>query len=374
MIENTTTFSLTEPFALKKNEDDSVSLTGFAIHGGTDDDPLIVNGLFKVPEDEMKNCMDSIQGSKLMKDHDHEHVDSIIGKVETAAIQVDPANNRQGVTYQAQMMFDDTNLQQKIEKGLIDATSIGFEFTPWCDQCGKEFDMWECEHWYTDEDFAITTKDMKIKELSLVVFGADPHATVGAMSADDYKIEFNKMKEEFIMAKQKDNEFSELKEENIELKQQVQDLEAKLSKKDEEFKSQKEDLLLSHQEEVLTLKTEKDALEGKMSEMQEELAIFRAEEAERKEAALSAKREKLVSLAKELKVEDTVEDCESFSEDYIDKQIAVFERVIESRPAVVSQYKEEQNDKLVKDEEPVEREAFSNVANIFYNSPSLGTR
>lgn len=371
MIENTTTFSLTEPFALKKNEDDSVSLEGFAIHGGTDEDPLIVNGLFKVPEDEMKNCMDSIQGAKLMKDHDHEHVDSVIGKVNTAAIQVDPANNRQGVTYQADMMFDDTSLQQKIEKGLIDATSIGFEFTPWCDQCGEEFNPFTCEHWYTDEDFAITTKDMHIKELSLVVFGADPFATVGAMSAEDYKEEFNKMKEEFIMAKQKDNEFSELKEENIELKQEVQDLEAKLSKKDEEFKSMKEDLLLSHQEEVLTLKTEKDAIEGKMSEMQEELAKFRAEAAERAEAELSAKREELLSLAKELKVEDTVEDCESFSEEYIDKQIAMFKRILENTPKV-GQYNQEQNDPLEVKE--TEREAFSNVADIFYNSPSLGTR
>lgn len=369
MAIDSTRFSLSEPFRIVKNDDDSTSLEGFAIHGGTDDKPFIVNGLFKVPEEEMVNCAKSLKNSKLMKNHDQTNVDSIIGLVKDSSVEFDSHAEMQGVKYSADLMFDETSLQEKIEKGLIDATSIGFQFVPWCDKCGKEFNMWECEHWLTDEDFAITTKDMEVFELSLVPFGADPYATVGAMSAEDFTKEFQKMKEEFIMSK---NESTSEFEEQIEsLTQDVQELEEKLQKQDADFKQEIEELKLSHQEEVLTLKQEKSALEEQLEQATEELGIFRAEAEAKKEEILAAKKEKLLSLAKELKIEEDLDDVDEMSEEFLDKQIAMFERIIENTPKV-GEFKQEQTDKLEQKEEP--REAFSSTAAIFYNTPSMGIR
>ena len=68
-------FSLHQNFSLKINDDGSKSIEGFAIHG---DDDFIVNGFFEIPKSELKNCARTLTGAKLMKDHDTDHVDSII--------------------------------------------------------------------------------------------------------------------------------------------------------------------------------------------------------------------------------------------------------------------------------------------------------
>lgn len=118
------TFSLNSNFSLTHNDDGSTQLQGFAIHGGED---FIVNGIFEVPESEMKNCARTLKGAKLMKDHDTFHVDSIIGRVNKTKKQFDEDAEMMGVHYDASLIIDDTNLAKKIEEGLIDATSIGFK-------------------------------------------------------------------------------------------------------------------------------------------------------------------------------------------------------------------------------------------------------
>lgn len=319
------TFSLNSNFSLTHNDDGSTKLKGFAIHGGED---FIVNGIFEVPESEMKNCAKSLQGAKLMKDHDTFHVDSIIGRVNKTKTQFDENAEMMGVSYEASLVVDDSNLAKKIEEGLIDATSIGFSFEPECSICGKPYFSEECEHSLWFDDMHLVCRDMSCHELSLVTFGADPHASVtgslDAKSIEELKEKFSKQKEEFIMSKE-DNTVETLKSENLELSQKVSDLEAQFEAWEADFQSEKDTLITQHKEEVLTLQQEKKALEDKMSEMQEELSAFRAEAEAKLAKELEAKKERLVELAQKFDAEDLLR--EDMDEKYLDENIAMLERV-----------------------------------------------
>lgn len=319
------TFSLNSNFSLTHNDDGSTQLKGFAIHGGED---FIVNGIFEVPESEMKNCAKSLQGAKLMKDHDTFHVDSIIGRVNKTKTQFDENAEMMGVSYEASLVVDDSNLAKKIEEGLIDATSIGFSFEPECSICGKPYFSEECEHSLWFDDMHLVCRDMSCHELSLVTFGADPHASVtgslDAKSIEELKEKFSKQKEEFIMSKE-DTTVETLKSENLELSQKVSDLEAQFETWEADFQSEKDTLITQHKEEVLTLQQEKKALEDKMSEMQEELSAFRAEAEAKLAKELEAKKERLVELAQKFDAEDLLR--EDMDEKYLDENIAMLERV-----------------------------------------------
>ena len=321
------TFSLNSNFSLTHNDDGSTQLQGFAIHGGED---FIVNGIFEVPESEMKNCAKSLKGAKLMKDHDTFHVDSIIGRVNNTKTEFDEDAEMMGVKYNASLVVDDTNLAKKIEEGLIDATSIGFSFEPECSICGNPYFSEECEHSLWFDDMHLICRDMSCHELSLVTFGADPHASVtGSLSAqdiEDLKEKFSKQKEEFIMSKE-DNIVETLKNENLELSQQVSDLKAQIEQKEADFKKEKDTIETQHQEEVLTLQQEKKALDEKVVEMQEELSAFRAEAEAKLAQELEAKKEQVIELAKKLEFEDLLDEERFTDAEYLDEKMAMLQRV-----------------------------------------------
>lgn len=359
------TFSLNSNFSLNTNPDGSKSIEGFAIHGGED---FIVNGFFEVPESEMRNCAQTLKGAKLLKDHDSDHVDSIIGRVNQTKNTFDEDADMAGVYYSASLVIDDTKLAEKIEKELIDATSIGFTFEPECSICGNPFFSEECTHhpWFDDMHFIC--RDMNVHELSLVTFGADPHATVSgsfdAKSLEELKEKFAKQKEDFIMQNE-DNMVETLKTENLELSQKVTDLEAELKQKEADFKSQEDNLKVEHKEEVLTLQQEKDALQAKVDDMTEELSVFRAEAKAQAEQELAAKKEKLAELAERFGAEDLLED--EMTEELIDKQIAMLERVADKvdTKETIPQFKAKQTQPHASSKDSKEHVAFSGVSKYF---------
>lgn len=360
------TFSLNSNFSLTHNDDGSTQLQGFAIHGGED---FIVNGIFEVPESEMKNCARTLKGAKLMKDHDTFHVDSIIGRVNKTKKQFDEDAEMMGVHYDASLIVDDTNLAKKIEEGLIDATSIGFSFEPECSICGNPYFSEECEHSLCWDDMHLICREMECHELSLVTFGADPHASVsGSLDAkgiEELKEKFSKQKEEFIMAKE-DNMVETLKNENLELSQKVSDLEAQLEKQVADFKAEKDTLATQHKEEVLTLQQEKKALDSTISEMQEELSVFRAEAEAKLAKELEAKKERLVELAQKFDAEDLLR--EDMDEAYIDENIAMLERVdakVNPVKEPVPQFKAEQTAPHETKNENKEHVPFARASNYF---------
>lgn len=324
------TFSLNSKFALKHNDNGDVQLEGFAIHGGED---FIVNGFYEVPESEMRNCTRTLKGKRLFKDHGTHSVDNIVGLVDKTRTTLDESNGMKGVKYEASLMVDDSHLGEKIEKGLITDTSIGFDFTPICSICGNEFLSDKCTHHpLLDPEMHLICKDMNCHELSLVTFGADPGASVsssfGGEDAEKLKVEFGKLKDEIMSDVKNDN----LQTENIELKQKVSDLEAQLAQIKETHQSELEDLKLINQTEIATLQQDKEALQEKVDEMSEELAQFRAEAQAKAEAELAKKKEELQKLAEELNIERTLGDIDEMSEDFIDRQIATFKEILENRP------------------------------------------
>lgn len=362
------TFSLNSNFSLTHNDDGSTQLQGFAIHGGED---FIVNGIFEVPESEMKNCARTLKGAKLMKDHDTFHVDSIIGRVNKTKKQFDEDAEMMGVHYDASLIIDDTNLAKKIEEGLIDATSIGFSFEPECSICGNPYFSEECEHSLWWDDMHLVCRDMECHELSLVTFGADPHASVsGSLDAKDIeelKEKFSKQKEEFIMAKE-DNTVETLKSENLELSQKVSDLEAKLEQQETDFQKEKDTIETQHQEEVLTLQQEKKALSDKIDEMKEELSTFRAEAEAQLAQELEAKKEEVLELAKELDFEDFLDEERFTDAEYLDEKMAMLKRVdakVNPEKETVPQFKSEQTAPHETTEENTERTPFSRASRYF---------
>lgn len=358
-------FSLHQNFSLTTNDDGSKSIEGFAIHG---DDGFIVNGFYEIPKSELKNCVKTLKGAKLMKDHDTEHVDSIIGRVNQTKKTFDEDANMEGVHYKASLVVDDNKLAEKIEKGLIDATSIGFTFEPECSICGNPFFSEECTHhpWFDDMHFIC--RDMNVHELSLVTFGADPHATVSgtfdAKELDKLKEKFAKEKEDFIMSKE-DNMVETLKSENLELSQKVSDLEAQLEQQKADFTKKEDTLQNTHDEEVLTLKQEKKALEDKIEEMTEELSAFRAEAEAKVAERLEAKKEKVIELAKELESEDLLREDKFEDEEYLDEKIAMFERVVDKIQTVPKYTGMSQHHNTPKEEEK-EHVPFSGVSKAFH--------
>ena len=367
------TFSLNSNFSLTQNEDGVKEIEGFAIHGAED---FIVNGLFEVPASEMQNCAKTLKGAKLMKDHDHEHVDSIIGRVNETQEEFDANAQMDGVRYKASLVYDDTNLGDKIDAGLIDATSIGFEFDPECSICGNPYFSDECDHVIWWDDMHLICRDMSCIELSLVPFGADPNATVSstlcstmcgldASNMDKVKEKLSKQKEEFIMSKQ-DNNVQKLQDENLELSQQIKDLEAKLSQREEEYKSEVEDLTLKHQEEILNLTQEKEALKAQFDEISEEVATFRAEAEAKAEQELAEKKSELTELAKDLHIEHTIEDIDEMDASFIDRQIEQLKTIKEryqKQEAKPGEFKGDQKQPHTSDKK--ERKEFSSISNFF---------
>lgn len=324
------TFSLNSKFALRHNDNGDVQLEGFAIHGGEN---FIVNGFYEVPESEMRNCTRTLKGKRLFKDHGTHSVDNIVGLVDKTRTTVDESNGMKGVKYNASLMVDDSHLGEKIERGLITDTSIGFEFTPICSICGNEFLSDKCTHHpLLDPDMHLICKDMHCHELSLVPFGADPGASVsssfGGADAEKLKVEFGKLKDEIMSNTQNDN----LQTENIELKQKVSDLEAQLAAKDEAHKSEIEDLKLDNQTEIATLQQDNKALQAKVDEMSEELAQFRAEAQAQAEAELAKKKEELQQLAEELGVKESLGDVDEMSEEFIDRLTANYKEILANQP------------------------------------------
>ena len=364
------TFSLNSNFSLNENEDGIKEIEGFAIHGGDD---FIVNGLFEVPASEMKNCAKTLKGAKLMKDHDHDHVDSIIGRVNQTEEAFDEKANMDGVHYKASLVYDDTNLGDKIDAGLIDATSIGFEFEPECSICGNPYFSDECEHFVWWDDMHLVCRDMSCFELSLVTFGADNNANVAssacttmcgldANNIDKVKEKLSKQKEEFIMSKQ-DNNVQKLQDENLELSQQIKDLEAKLSQKEEEYKSQVEDLT-----------QERDALKAQYDELSEEVAGFRAEAEAKAEQELAEKKAELTELAKELHIEHTIEDIDEMDAAFIERQIeqmkSISENLKQEAESKPGKFNSEQ--KQPHNNDSKERKQFASIGNFFHSKPSKG--
>jgi HK97 family phage prohead protease len=113
-------------------------------------------GTLLILPEELQKSHKTLEGKPVLKDH-HPSIDSVIGKV----IQAEFRDNAIYATLQI-LKEGNENLIRKIEDGLLNAVSVGFSRTL----------SWD------EKENAYIAKNIKFQEISLVVFPADPDATI----------------------------------------------------------------------------------------------------------------------------------------------------------------------------------------------------
>jgi len=113
-------------------------------------------GTLLILPEELQKAYKTLEGKPVLKDH-KASVDNVIGKV----IQTEFRDNAIYATLQI-LKEGNENLIRKIENGLLNAVSVGFSRTL----------SWN------DKENAYVAKNIKFQEISLVVFPADPDATI----------------------------------------------------------------------------------------------------------------------------------------------------------------------------------------------------
>jgi Zn finger protein HypA/HybF involved in hydrogenase expression len=90
---------------------------------------------WRVPIEDLQAIADQLKGAPLMKDHDIDHVDSIIGKVEDAWVEKDEQDEKVGKVLWAGQTSDES-LIQKILLGYVRFNSIQIAVPQaYCDNC-----------------------------------------------------------------------------------------------------------------------------------------------------------------------------------------------------------------------------------------------
>lgn len=113
----------------------------------------------------MQNAVDHLVGDVILKDHDNS-CDSAIGRVTSTQLGINEKTGMRCAEYEGWIDSDEEKLIKKINKGIIDSTSIGFKYEPYCSICGRPLE--ECSHFIWDEGFEIIAKNVQPFELSIV--------------------------------------------------------------------------------------------------------------------------------------------------------------------------------------------------------------
>ena len=175
---------LTEKLHLQSNglnglsilDDGRTQVSGIAINPGK------YHGLIRIEEDEMQNAVDNLLGDIILKDHDNS-CDSAIGRITSTELAINEKTGMRCAKYEGWLDSDEKKLINKINKGIIDSTSIGFSYEPYCSICGQPLE--KCNHFIWDDGFEIIAKNVAPFELSIVSVPADKNATVSTFSATE---------------------------------------------------------------------------------------------------------------------------------------------------------------------------------------------
>lgn len=321
---------LTERLHLQSNglngldvfEDGRIKISGIAINPGK------YHGLIRIEEDEMQNVVDSLSDNIILKDHDNS-CDSAIGRVTSTELAINEKTGKRCAQYEGWIDSDETKLVNKINKGIIDSTSIGFSYEPYCSICGRPLD--ECNHFIWDEGFEILAKNVNTHELSIVSVPADKNATVSTFSAtetlSDKLIELKKQKRQ-------------QGEDNMDFEEKYSELEAEFEEFKESAKTELEELKAEHEtkisdkiEETLSLKQELQEAKDALAAADSELEVLKAELAQIAEEKLSELRAKVTELNEKVSAGLTEEEISELSESGLHRYVDMFTKIIEAQPS-----------------------------------------
>lgn len=357
------------------NDDaEHLNVKGYAIHTGR------FHGIIEIPESEIQNATNTLNGRKIFNNHEYSTED-VLGKILSTNKEIDPYNTKAAVSYNGYIDKNENKIIYKIKNGLLDSTSIGFEFEPECGICGKPLE--ECHHFIWDEGFYVIARNINVLELSVVGIPADKDATVEAMTfsknqfledlQDQFKYKFkahkgdSQLNQELVLKQglEATQNFDLVEEVTKSIKSdkmadndKVLDLQEKLKEANdkitslsdthkEEIKTLKEELEAEKSKEVGKLqdqiveekgkaiesKTELDKLQGEVEEYKETIKDYESKFEDLDRKRLSDKREKLQKLHKDITKED-IEDLDEMDEKFMDKTITMLEKAKENQGVV----------------------------------------
>ena len=322
---------LTEKLHLQSNElhglsildDGRTQVSGIAINPGK------YHGLIRIEEDEMQNAVDNLLGDIILKDHDNS-CDSAIGRVTSTELAINEKTGMRCAKYEGWIDSDEQKLINKINKGIIDSTSIGFSYEPYCGICGRPLE--ECNHFIWDDGFEIIAKNIAPYELSIVSVPADKNATVSTFSAtatlSDKLIELKEQKRQ------------QKGENNMDFEEKYSELEAEFEEFKESAKTELEELKAEHEakisdkiEETLSIKQELEKAQEALAEANSELEVLKAEMAKIAEEKLSELRAKVTELNEKVSAGLTEEEISELSESGLHRYVDMFTKIIEAQPS-----------------------------------------
>ena len=319
---------------------DFTRVSGFAVHEGTFNQITIL-------KEELEKSVSSLIGSPILKDHERK-ADNVVGKVTYADIRVDPDTATPGIYYEADIDKDEESFLKKIEKDLLNAVSVSFNCEHICSICGKP--IFECDHWFDNEDFQIIARNMRFHELSVVAVPADSDATVSIEFADD-EINFEELKNQKQKRRTKMSEFEqkytqvveEFSNYKMEKNDEITGLKEEFKAKEEEYEMKISDKV----EEALALKTELEKFEKENATLNEKVTEYENKFAEIEEEKLSDLRKQVTDLNADVKAGLEAEEIENLSEKmlnrYVDMFTSIKENTVEVKPANNSEDKYDDN-------------------------------
>lgn len=180
--------SLVMPIVLEEpQEDKPPHISGFGIHPG------LFNQVVEVQEDELDNFERTLNGAQLRADHGDGVLD-VIGRVNETLKTFDSKAGKEGVKYYAEVDEDDEKalrVYNKVKKGYVEASSVGFYHDSICSKCGEDFHT--CNHWF--DEAHVIAKNCESFEISIVSLGADSDATASVSGLNKQFV--NKFKKQF---------------------------------------------------------------------------------------------------------------------------------------------------------------------------------
>ena len=318
------------PLTCVEEENDIIQVSGFAVHTGTFND-------ITIELDELYKSVDSLVGKPLLTNH-RGSTETVVGKITSAKMAVDPTNGKHGIAYTADVDAKEEDLVRKIKLGFLDSTSVGFMCDHICSICGS--DIWKCAHWFDDEGFQILAKNIKFHELSIVAIPADSDASVKVnLSVEDKKhFEELKLKKQELrrtnmsdLEQKYNNVVDEFNQFKLTAADNARKAEEEFAAKKSQLESEKADKIeenLALKNELETLKKEKKDLEAKVAEFKEK---FDQIENER----LSALRAKVTELSKKVNAGLSDKEISELDEGMLQRYEGIFSNQLETMTKVV---------------------------------------
>jgi regulator of replication initiation timing len=193
---------------LTEGKDPKVFITGTAIDEGTSRNRVHYSA------DVLEKATASLSGKPLLRDHNWEDVNSIIGKV----TQAEFVNNE--ILFKAEVDSAESDIIRKMEKGYISSVSVGSLIDP------EQVD-------YDEATGIVTPKKIEFVELSIVTVPGVASASISQVLHEKFSL--NKEKEVSAMAENKP-ELDALKGENEELRSKLAKIDAEKAVKEKEAK------------------------------------------------------------------------------------------------------------------------------------------